>query len=309
VTRSGLLWPAVLIVSGAGVVLLAVGDVASPLRPLVALWFLLVCPGMAVVRRLGIREPVAQWTLAVAVSLALDTLVAGTMLYSGVWFPKGGLVVLLGLTAAAGAPDLAAAVKEIVRLGAALGLSGSRKRGRAPPPRRERAGPAGEVLVVPIDVGAPSGAPTRDVVVTGTFRKVGGAPGGGYGFVVRHQKPSAQDGADGHGRYYLLEASDLGMVGIWRRDHDGWADLLPWTPSEAVRHGEGGNELAVWAIGQRLTFFVNGVEVASLEDRALTGGGVGVSVGGDHTVIELKRLTVSASPEGPRPPRWGRRRR
>jgi LPXTG-site transpeptidase (sortase) family protein len=147
-----------------------------------------------------------------------------------------------------------------------------------------------------VAVGAPIGRPLRDVVVTGAFRKVGGPPGGGYGLIVRDQKPEHRDGVDQGGRYYVLEVGDRGELGIWRREEDHWEDLLPWSPSEVVRPGAAPNELTVRAVGPRLTFVVNGVQVASLEDPALSAGGVGVFVGGDFNQARLERLVVQSSP-------------
>src|SRR3712207_7482090 len=62
--------------------------------------------------------------------------------------------------------------------------------------------------------------------------------------------------------------------------------ILPWTRSDAVRPGGETNELAVRAVGARLTFTVNGVEVAAVEDATPAEGRVGLFVGGrseEHT--------------------------
>jgi hypothetical protein len=53
---------------------------------------------MAFVRLIGIREFFAEMSIAVALSVALDTLVAGVMLYTGSWSPNFGLAVLIGLS-------------------------------------------------------------------------------------------------------------------------------------------------------------------------------------------------------------------
>jgi hypothetical protein len=50
---------------------------------------------MALVRFLYLREPITEWTLAVAVSLTLDTLVASIQLYSGHWSPAITLNILI----------------------------------------------------------------------------------------------------------------------------------------------------------------------------------------------------------------------
>jgi hypothetical protein len=143
-----------------------------------------------------------------------------------------------------------------------------------------------------VAVGAPAGDALRDVVVSGTFRKVGGLAGGGYGLIVRDEGPGPRDGVSQQGRYYVFGIADDGRVGVWRRENDRWVDLLPWTPLPAVRTGDGRNQLTARAIGQRLTFSVNNVQVASLDDSALTRGGVGVYAGGDGNEVLVEQFTV-----------------
>ena len=147
-----------------------------------------------------------------------------------------------------------------------------------------------------VAVGAPLPGPLRDVVVSARFRKVGGPPGGGYGVIVRDQGSGPRDGLNQGGRYYVLEVGDQGEVGIWRREEDHWVDLLPWTPSEAVRRGAA-NELEVRASGQRLSLLVNGVPVASHVDPVLEQGAVGVFVGGDSNEVALEWLAVRSPTE------------
>jgi hypothetical protein len=132
----------------------------------------------------------------------------------------------------------------------------------------------------------------RDVAATAAFRKVGGPPGGGYGLIVRDQDPGRRDGVNQHGRFYVFEAGDRGEVGVWRREDDRWVDLLPWTPSAAVRPGGAANELTVQAAGQRVTFLVNGSVVASLADPLWADGAVGVFVGGDLNEVVLDRFVL-----------------
>ena len=148
-----------------------------------------------------------------------------------------------------------------------------------------------------VAVGAPVPAPLRDVVVTGTFRKVGGPAGGGYGIIIRDQGPGARDGLSQSGRFYVFEASDRGEVGIWRRDGDRWVDILPWTPSPVVAQGALPNTLTVWAMGPQLTFAVNGTQVASQRDAALAEGTVGIFVGGDLNEVAIERFLVQVPSE------------
>ena len=111
---------------------------------------------------------------------------------------------------------------------------------------------------------------------------------------MRDHGPGPRDGISQGGRYYVLEAGDRREIGIWRREEDHWVDLLPWTPSDAVRPGGEANQLTAQAIGQRLTLLVNGVEVASVEDPALPMGTVGVFLGGDFNQCTLEWLVVKA---------------
>jgi hypothetical protein len=143
-----------------------------------------------------------------------------------------------------------------------------------------------------VAVGVPVDRLMSDVVVTATFRKTGGPPGGGYGLVVRDQSPEPLDGITQNATAYVLETGDLGEFGVWRRDGDHWVDLVPWTRSTSVRPGGSPNELAVRAIGNRLTFTVNGTELATVQDDTLPSGGVGVFVGGDYNEVALDRFTV-----------------
>jgi hypothetical protein len=143
-----------------------------------------------------------------------------------------------------------------------------------------------------VAVSAPIAEPLRDAVVMGRFRKIGGPPGGGYGLIARVQEPRPRGGTDQSGRFYVFEVGDRGEVGVWRREGERWVDLVPWTRSEAVRPGSGVNELTARAIRQHLTFLVNGVLVADLEDPVLSQGAVGVFVGGDLNEVVLERFAV-----------------
>jgi hypothetical protein len=132
----------------------------------------------------------------------------------------------------------------------------------------------------------------RDVAVIATFRKAGGPPGGGYGLIVRDQGPGPRDGRAQGGRFHAFAVGDRGEAGAWRREGDRWVDLVPWTPSEAVRPGDRPNQLAVRAAGGRLAFEVNGQPVAEVEDPAPEAGRVGVFAGGDGNEVELLLLAV-----------------
>jgi len=99
-------WPALVLVSCAAVVLTTWAWTSAPLRPAVTAWFLLVCPGMALVRLLPDRGRMHRLVLAVAAGLALETLVATFMLEAKVWSPSAILAILLLITIGATVLDL-----------------------------------------------------------------------------------------------------------------------------------------------------------------------------------------------------------
>lgn len=97
-TRSMWTWPAIIVASAVATGLAVMCGVSPAVRVVLALWFLLVCPGMAVVRLLRIRDRSSEFALAVACSLGIESLLATTMVYAGLWSPLGGLALLVGIT-------------------------------------------------------------------------------------------------------------------------------------------------------------------------------------------------------------------
>lgn len=80
--------------------------VPVPVRALLIVTFALVCPGFAWVRLLGLEDRLAEWTLGVAASIAIGTLVASLQAYAGAWSPKGTIIVLALVVLAAIAIEL-----------------------------------------------------------------------------------------------------------------------------------------------------------------------------------------------------------
>jgi hypothetical protein len=98
VNRSPWAWPAIIIISNVSIGLLVFGEFLPPVRHLMSFWFLLVCPGMAYVPLLHFRDGPVEWTLAIALSLAIDAIVATFMVYTGSWSPNGGLIALMAIS-------------------------------------------------------------------------------------------------------------------------------------------------------------------------------------------------------------------
>ncbi len=89
------LWPTIVLCSTIAVALVTFVFPAMPLRPFIVMWFLFVCPGMASVRLFLSVEPVVAWTLALALSFAIDAIIAGIQVYTSHWSPPVTLIILM----------------------------------------------------------------------------------------------------------------------------------------------------------------------------------------------------------------------
>lgn len=99
-------WPFVLFASCLAVAITTYGWTSSPLRPLVTTWFLLACPGLALVLLLPRRGTVTLFVLAIATSVSLETIVAAAMLETSTWSPRAALAVFIAVTLAGSALQL-----------------------------------------------------------------------------------------------------------------------------------------------------------------------------------------------------------
>jgi uncharacterized protein DUF4388 len=143
-------------------------------------------------------------------------------------------------------------------------------------------------------ISAPLANLPSDVVISATFRKLAGPPGGGYGIIVRDQSQAALDGDTQNGRFYVLEVGDKGEVGIWRRDGDRWADLQSWQHSDFVKTGTETNDVTVRAVGDTLSLAVNGMVVATRSDSALAKGTAGLFIGGDGNQVGVSHFAIQS---------------
>ena len=88
-------WP-IIIVGGGFVLAVVVGaDLTTPLRSVLAVSYLLICPGMAWVRPLKIDDRLHRLTLAVALSIAINTLVGLLLLYTTLYSTGNALFAIL----------------------------------------------------------------------------------------------------------------------------------------------------------------------------------------------------------------------
>ena len=144
-----------------------------------------------------------------------------------------------------------------------------------------------------VAIRAPIADVPHDVLVSGTFHKVGGPPGGGYGLIFGDQGVGAGDGIDQDGQFVVAEVGDRGQVGIWRRDGRRWTEIVPWTPTTAVRTDTRTNDMTIQLVGDRVVFQVNGSRVADFTAANLPRvGGVGIFTGGDLNQVAIEHFQV-----------------
>jgi len=93
-TSHSIVWPLVIVASAGLAILAMLGGIGSPVRPVVAFWFLLLCPGMAFMWLFKLEDWYSELALALALSLALDVIVSETMVLARIWSPTWALAVL-----------------------------------------------------------------------------------------------------------------------------------------------------------------------------------------------------------------------
>ena len=92
--------PAGAVALGGAAVVAVFAGLGQPFRALVVIVFVAICPGYAAVSLLDLGDRLAEATLAVSLSVAIDIGVALVMVYSHLWSPRFGITVLAAITAA-----------------------------------------------------------------------------------------------------------------------------------------------------------------------------------------------------------------
>ncbi len=100
-------WQVIVVLSAVAAAFVTFVFPQVPLHPIVVMWFLFICPGMMLVRFLHLNQPVVEWVLALALSLAIDAIVSGIVLYVGKWSPATILSIIIGLSIAGAVTQLA----------------------------------------------------------------------------------------------------------------------------------------------------------------------------------------------------------
>lgn len=107
-TRPAPIWPPMALASAALACVLVALDPESVVRAVAVLWFVLVCPGLSVVRLARLDDRLAEASVAVAASLAIAGGTSGALMYAGWWSPPRVLAVLVAVTIAGVAAELRA---------------------------------------------------------------------------------------------------------------------------------------------------------------------------------------------------------
>jgi hypothetical protein len=69
----------------------------SSLRTALVVWFLAVCPGLAVIGLLRLRDPWLEVAVVPALSFAIDVIVAGVLSYTGLWSAGAAIIILVAI--------------------------------------------------------------------------------------------------------------------------------------------------------------------------------------------------------------------
>ncbi len=91
------IWPLIIAVSAVVAGLLAASSYDAPIRMLFTFWFLLVCPGMAFARLFRFSEKLAEWVVAIGLSIAIDVIVSEIAVVNRMWSLQGMVDALVGL--------------------------------------------------------------------------------------------------------------------------------------------------------------------------------------------------------------------
>ncbi|MHB1005749.1 MAG: hypothetical protein ACYC3S_08915 [Chloroflexota bacterium] len=108
---SSIRWAALVIVLALAADLAVVANLELPWRGLAVFAFLLLGPGLPYVRVLVLPSVATELTLAMALSLALDTAVAEVMILAQVWSAGTALAVLIFMAVAGVFIDLVRATR------------------------------------------------------------------------------------------------------------------------------------------------------------------------------------------------------
>jgi uncharacterized membrane protein len=100
------IWPRLSAACCFATLILVLLHVQSPIRALLAAGFVLVCPGLSLVRLIGLEDQTEQIVLGLALSVGAATVVSLGMVYTHLWSPTLGLLMLAVVTLVANCLEL-----------------------------------------------------------------------------------------------------------------------------------------------------------------------------------------------------------
>jgi hypothetical protein len=110
-----------------------------------------------------------------------------------------------------------------------------------------------------------------------------------YGVAFRENPDTAHS--------YVFEIGNDQMYSLQTYDGE-WGFAINWTDSDAIVVN-GTNEITIQAVGDALTFFINGTQVASITDSTFSEGSVGFVVeqwlsGEGEVTVRFDNLTITS---------------
>ncbi len=73
----------------------ALSGSGSVLRPILVFGFMLICPGLALVRMFDLNDSLSEFILGIALSISINILLAEFMAFTHLWSPNGELGILI----------------------------------------------------------------------------------------------------------------------------------------------------------------------------------------------------------------------
>lgn len=135
---------------------------------------------------------------------------------------------------------------------------------------------------------ASAGREFSDFHLTVEATQVAGPDDNEYGVLVRMKDAS---------HFYRLSISGDGYYQVSKYDGGAWEPLNgDWMPSDAIQRGAATNFLEVICQGARMTFLVNGVTLAQVEEGGYSRGDIGLYAGSffePGVEIHFDNLTVT----------------
>ncbi len=132
--------------------------------------------------------------------------------------------------------------------------------------------------------------PIGDFYLSARVQQTSGPENGQVGVIFRQANEES---------YYMFGINNQQEFAIFLHWPTGWETIQDWSTTPVI-HSDQPNELAIIGQGSEFIFFINQQIVASLSDKRLSSGKVGIVIGlyhpGDQAVWEFSLFEVRKSP-------------